>query len=166
MTSLAEAGPRSARRGMLVWIALAVSLTLNVCVIGGVLWSMVIMHPETPAQRFLHFGRQLDLSGDQTKAFEEFGRTVRERDRALHEANGPLLEQVWSEWAKPTADQAVISRLVEQATENRLAYQKDVAAALTTFLASLTPEQRSRFSELARRRSDQISRRLWMMIAP
>jgi Spy/CpxP family protein refolding chaperone len=167
MSSIAEAGGRVGRRGRLIWVALVLSLTLNVFFMAGLLWSkMAAEQHGNPAQRFQELGRQLDLSPAERAAFEQFGRTVGEQVQALRHANEPLLDRVWTELAKPEPDQALIARLVEQAGENRRAFQKATAEALTGFMASLSPEQRAQFAELARRRQDAAAHRIWRMISP
>jgi len=59
------------------------------------------------------------------------------------------LQQVWDEMAKPAPDQALIARLTDQTSQHRLDYQREMTGYLVTFLATLSPEQRSRFTELA-----------------
>lgn len=168
MTSLAESGQRRAGRGRLAWIALALSLTLNLFFLGGLAWSKFFAEPFglTPAERFQQLGRDLNLNDDQRAAFRQFFHTVRLRGQLLRESNEPLMERVWAELAKPQPDDALISRLVEQAAENRHDFQKTTAAALGTFMATLTPEQRAQFANLAKQHQDIAAKRLWRMIIP
>lgn len=167
MSSAAETGERTQRRSRLIWVALALSLTLNICFIGGLVWSKVVMERiNTPAHRFQQFGQALHLDQDQLTAFHQFGRTVRERTRLLHRSNRPLLQRIWRELAKPTPDQALVARMVDEAAGNRQSYQKDAAAALAAFMAKLTPDQRAQLADIAEHRHDQLSRRIWWLIVP
>src|SRR5713101_6490284 len=155
MTSLAEAAPKSRARGRLVWVALALSLTLNVFFVFGLLWFQVAGQPrQTPAERVAALASELNLTAEQRGAFQQFVNEVQERSRRLRESNQPLIQQVWDELAKPQPDQALIARLVDEATENRHTYQKNMAGVLSQFLAALSPEQRAQFVELAKRPQD------------
>jgi|SRR5579883_2483671 len=167
MTSVAEGGQQVRSRGRLLWVALALSLTLNVFFVGGLVWSRTIMRsPETPAQRFAQIGRDLGLSPDQSDDFKQFILEVRKHGRQLREANQPLVSKVWNELGKAQPDQGMIATLVDQATENRHAYQKEMTAALTRFLADLSPDQRAHFVELAKRPQDQTAAHLRHLIMP
>jgi len=167
MSAAAEADRPARRRGRLVWVALVLSLTLNVFFIGGLVWSKVARERfETPAERFQQLGRELNLSSAQRADLRQFVGTIRARAHLLQESNGPLLERVWQEVAKPQPDQAEIARLTDQAAQNREAFQKDMAAALATFMATLTPEQRAQLADIAAHPRDQISRRLRWLIIP
>lgn len=157
MTSLAEPGAQTGSRGRLLWLALALSLTLNVCFVGGLVWSlMTTEHFVAPAQRMQQITRELKLSPDQHDAFQQFVIEARRRTRQLRESNHPLVERVWQELGKPQPDQDAIAKLVDEATENRHAYQKDMTVALSRFLSDLTPEQRARFIDLAKRPQERL----------
>ena len=54
--------------------------------------------------------------------------------------------------AKAQPDPAAISKLIDTALDNRRAFQGKMTANLMTFVATLTPDQRQRFAELALRR--------------
>src|SRR5260370_21214107 len=144
MPSLAEAPPKSSARGRLVWCALVVSLTVNVFYVFGLLGFQVggqLM--QTPAERVAATANELNLTAEQRGAFQQFVSEVQERSRQLRDSNQPLIQQVWDELAKPQPDQALIARLVDEATENRNAYQKDMAAVPGQFLAAPSPRRRA-----------------------
>ncbi len=167
MTSLAEAAPKSRARGRLVWVALALSLTLNVFFVFGLLWFQVAGQPmQTPAERVAATASELNLTAEQRGAFQQFVNEVQERSRRLRESNQPLIQQVWDELAKPQPDQALIARLVDEATENRHTYQKNMAGVLSQFLAALSPEQRAQFVELAKRPQDKRAAHIRRLIMP
>jgi len=167
MTAIADSVRRIGWRGRLVWVALALSLTLNVFFIGGLTWSKIEAGRvgTTPAERLAYLGQNLNLSPDQTLAFEQFVRVVRLRGRLLRESNEPLLQRIWAEIAQPAPNDGLISNLVEQANENRHGFQKEAAGALMTFMKSLSPQQRAQFAELAREHQDEAAKRVWLMIS-
>src|SRR5579872_6178856 len=107
MTSLADSAQRAGWRGRLVWIALALSLTLNVCFFAGLAW-MRMHAPPPPFIRMQHFADSLNLSDSQRQAYEQFLRTLRLRGRFVRESNQPLIDNIWSELAKPTPDAAAV----------------------------------------------------------
>ena len=156
MTSLAEASGRRAAGGWLVWLALAVSLTLNVFFVGGLVWSHFnVPPPRTALQRFQLVAAELQLTGPQKEAFEHFAVEMRRSGMQLHEGVQPLMQHVWEELGKAQPDEAALARSVDQITDNRRAYQHHLTQGLTRFLATLSPEQRARFIELARQRLDE-----------
>lgn len=166
MTSLAEGGARSGARRRILWLSLAVSLALNAFFIGMLIWWLTTERMLTPEQRFEQVARELNLSADQRNSFGQFADEVRQGTRQLRDANGPLLKRVWEEMGKAQPDQALVGQLVDQATEHRREYQKQMTAALSRFLSGLSPEQRARFVDLAQRHKDPVAWRLRRLITP
>ena len=155
MTVPAEASGPSARRHTWLWVALALSLTLNLFVAGGLVWSSMHMSmrpPMGPGERLLGAAHQLNLNPDQRTALERFGVASRELNQQLRAANAPLMRQIWEEVAKAQPDSAVVSRLTDQALENRRAFQQKMATNLMTFVGTLTPDQRKEFTDMVNRR--------------
>jgi uncharacterized membrane protein len=160
MTSLAEGEVKSALRNRLVWIALALSLTLNVFVIAGLIWSQAANpRPANFAERLVEAGAGLNLSPAQRDIFNQFAESIQQRTRGMRETGAPLIRQIWDELAKPQPDQAVINQLVDETSENRHAYQRDVIASLSAFLGSLSPDQRAQFVDGMRRQIARESHR-------
>jgi uncharacterized membrane protein len=146
MMSLAEADAKSGIRSRLVWLALALSLTLNAFVVAGLVWSQAATpRPVTFADRLVEAGAALNLTAEQRDSFDRFAQTIQQRTKEMRDTNMPLFRHIWDELAKPQADQAVLDQLVDEASENRHTYQRDVIASLNGFLASLSPEQRAQF---------------------
>jgi uncharacterized membrane protein len=167
MSALAEAAGKPGSRGRLVWTALVLSLVLNVFFVGGLIWSRVYAErPATAAERFQQVATEMNFAGGEGERFQQFFQTVQRDTQQLRESNRPLMQRIWSELGKEHPDQAAINQLIDQATENRHAYQKQMATALAGFLATLTPEQRSRFVELAKRRQDQNAAHIRRLITP
>ncbi len=155
MTGIDPSGRPAGGRGRAGLVILALSLTLNVFFVAGLIWTRTMHHPHPPPQaveRFEQIAKDINLTGDQLAAFEQFDHAFRDRQRQLRDQNRPIAEAIWSELTKPQPDQDKISGLIEQAGQNRRAAQKDNTAALIAFLAALPPEQRTRFADLAQQR--------------
>ncbi|HXR86129.1 MAG TPA: periplasmic heavy metal sensor [Stellaceae bacterium] len=165
MTTLAESGQKAGRGGRLLWIALALSLTLNVCFLAGLVW-MHIHRPASPIVRMQHFGDSLNLTADQRQAYEQFLGTLRQRGRSVREGNQPLIQNLWSEIAKPTPDTTAIAKLADQVNGNREAFLREVSSALDAFIKTLTPEQRAMLAAKAKAPPDEPARRLFQMVTP
>lgn len=164
MTSIADGGTAIFSRSRLLWLALIVSLAVNAFFIGTAVWWATSAQMLTPAQRFQQVVGELNLSDDQRDAFQQFIITARRGMRQLQGSNGPLLTKVWQELNKPQPDQQLISKLVDQATENRRTYQRAMTAALTQFLSSLNPDQRAQFIGLTERKHDPAAWKLRRLI--
>jgi uncharacterized membrane protein len=167
MSVLAETADKSGSRARLVWAALVLSLVLNVFFVGGLVWSRI--HAERPAtlvERFQQVGNEMSFSGGEREHFQQFFQTVRRETQQMRENNRPIMQRIWGELDKEHPDQAAINQLIDQATENRRAYQKDMAAALANFLDTLAPAQRSRFIELTKRQQDQNAAHIRRLITP
>lgn len=165
MTSLADGRATLVSRGRLLWLALIVSLAINAFIVGLAVW-WVTAERMNPAQRFQQIVHELNLSDDQRDAFQQFIIAARRGTRQLHDNNQPLLEKVWQELSKPQPDQQLIAKLVDEATQNRRAYQKTMTAALTQFLGDLSPDQRTQFIGLTERHHDPAAWRLRRLVTP
>jgi uncharacterized membrane protein len=165
MTTLAESGQKAGRGGRSLWIALALSLTLNVCFLAGLAW-MHIHAPPPPFVRMQHFGDSLNLNSGQRQAYEQFLRTLRLRGRFVRESNQPLIENLWGEVAKPTPDTATVTKLSDQINSNRESLEREVSTALDTFIKTLTPEQRALLAEKAKSPPNEPVRRFFQMVTP
>jgi len=153
---MVEAVSRGVRAGRGLWIALALSLTLNVFALGGMVWPMVAGPPHAapggPVERLISDARTLDLTSDQQAALKAFGAATRTANRDLRESNAPLMRAMWDEMAKPQPDQASINAIFDQVLEHRRVNQRTITTNLMAFAATLTQEQRKRFAELALQR--------------
>ncbi|HEX7970283.1 MAG TPA: periplasmic heavy metal sensor [Stellaceae bacterium] len=151
MSSVAEAGANAGTRGRLLWVALALSLTLNIFFVAGLLWTRAAEPVSAFPERLARVADEINLSQHQRGAFQQLQREMLDRSQRLRDSNRPVFQSIWDELGAAQPDQARISQLVDEATENRRAYQMDVSAALGRFLAVLSPEQRAQFVELAKR---------------
>jgi uncharacterized membrane protein len=148
----ATSPPRS--RGRLVTVALALSLALNVCFIGGLVYSKLV----PPTAPLVALGRELNLTPDQRKEFQSFVQVVRKRGTALRETNSKVGLQIWDELSQPKPDEQKLTALFAEVANNRRDYQTAVASGLLPFLETLTPEQRQRFVEFSKRRQEGAGR--------
>jgi uncharacterized membrane protein len=151
MTAATDVAGRASGHGRGIHIALALSLTLNIFVIGGLIWAMVgFGPPPQPAERFIEIGQSLSLNDAQKASLNAFATAARQLNRTLREGNAPLMLQIWNEMRKDSPDSAQVAHLVDQLTDNRRNYQRAMSQELMTFLTALSPDQRERFIALAR----------------
>jgi Spy/CpxP family protein refolding chaperone len=150
---MVEGADRVARTGRGLWAALALSLTLNIFVLGGLAWPIIRgapSRPPGPIERIIGEARTLDLTADQKAALATFGAAARRANQGLRQANAPLMTEMWDEMAKPQPDTARVSSIIDQVLDHRRAFQQTMSTNLLTFLATLTPQQRQNFADRAR----------------
>lgn len=138
----------------LLWIALGVSLALNVLAAGyvaGTLWTREHRGPERIAE-------QLQLDSAQRAAFERHVRSMREGHRRYRDETRPLLQKALRELAKPQPDEAALEQLLEEGIAKRRTLQQENTHSVRAFLETLAPEQRERFVELMSRRMERRER--------
>ncbi|MBV8133156.1 MAG: periplasmic heavy metal sensor [Alphaproteobacteria bacterium] len=152
--TLASAATRGATRHPLLWVALTLSLVLNLCFVAGALWIRIQSPavPVSPAERLQRVGTELALDPQQRQAFEQYSEIVRTHMLQMRETVEPLMSAAWAELAKPDADQATAARLFDEAGQARRGLQRELLVPTLTFLATLSPEQRARFVELFHQR--------------
>jgi uncharacterized membrane protein len=135
------AAVRRPGRQHLMRIALALSLVLNLCFIGGALWTRMGAprpHPDI-TERFRQIEAGLALDPQQRQAFDLYTAAI--------EA-GPLFGEAWAEMAKPQATPADVMQVFDRAQAERRAFEQDLTTATLAFLARLSPAQRQKFVEL------------------
>jgi len=152
--TLAPAAARSATRHPLLWVALALSLVLNLCFVAGALW--IRIHgpapPASPAERLQRIGAELALDPQQRQAFERYSENVRVHMQQMRETVEPLMSAAWAELAKPDTDPAAATKLFDEAGQARRSLQRELLAPTLAFLATLSPEQRAKFVKLFHQR--------------
>jgi uncharacterized membrane protein len=152
--TLASAAARGATRHPLLWVALTLSLVLNLCFVAGALWIRIQgpAMPAGPAERLQRIGTELVLDPQQRQAFELYSENVRSHMQQMRETVEPLMSAAWSELAKPDADPATAARLFDEAAQARHSLQRELLTPTLTLLATLSPEQRAKFVELFHQR--------------
>lgn len=160
--TIASTVPRGARRPHLLWVALTLSLVLNLCFVAGALW--IRIHepapPLSPEEGLQRIGAELGLDPQQRHAFERYSEAMRARMQQMREAIAPQMSAARAELAKPNADEATIVRLFDAAGQIRRGYQRELLAPTMAFLATLSPDQRAKFVELFHQRSKTWGQRL------
>lgn len=159
MVEIASTPRRGLRAPRLVEIVLALSLTLNLCVAGGFVFSRwsVPVHIPAPAgfDRSLEVvvGR-LGIDPTQSKPYADLHHKIKVARDRFFVAHRPLGDQIWNELAKPEPDPARLKQLLDTSMETRRDFQGEVMTAMAAFLATLTPDQRDAFVKIARDRQD------------
>jgi Spy/CpxP family protein refolding chaperone len=142
---------QSGTRRHLLKLVLALSLALNLFFVIGAGW--IRMHapmmPPSPEQRLQEMSGELGLDAQQSRAFADYSQAMRTRLQAMHQTIRPLIAQAWSEMAKPQANETRIMQLLDQAEQQHRAFASKLTATTLSFLATLSPEQRRKFVELA-----------------
>ena len=152
--TLVSTAARGATRHPLLWVVLTLSLLLNLCFVAGALWIRIQgpPPPASPAERLQRVGAELGLDPQQRKAFDQYSENVRAHMQQMRDTVEPLMSAAWSELAKPDADQATAARLFDEAGQARRGLQRELLAPTLAFLATLSPEQRTKFVELFHQR--------------
>lgn len=151
---LAEPAVRGAARQH-IWRALLVlSLALNLFFVAGAAWIRIHAPAPMPSaeERLERMASELDLDAQQKEAFARYSQTMRERLQAMHQAIQPQIAKAWSEVGKPQADETRVMQLLDQAAADRRRFARDLTTTTLSFLATLSPEQRAKFVQLARQR--------------
>ncbi len=163
MTAPTEGATSPPRRswGRLAKTALALSLALNVCFIGGLLYSKLV--PPTPP--LVQLGRALNLEPDQRKAFQAFLQVVWRKGAGLRDANLAIGRKIWDELSQPKPDPQKLSDYFAEIANNRRDYQTAVGMALLPFLETLSAEQRRRFIEISKERQG-VAGRMRQLLQP
>jgi uncharacterized membrane protein len=144
---------RRPARHTLLRAALALSLVLNLCFIGGAVWTR--MQAPTPhpgiAARFRKIEAGLALDPQQRQAFDRYTAAVESRARAMRRQITPLIGDAWTAMAKLGATPDDAMRVFDRVGAERHAFESDLTAATLAFFAHLSPEQRQKFVELVQR---------------
>jgi Spy/CpxP family protein refolding chaperone len=151
---LAEPAARRGARGHWWKAVLAFSLALNLFFVIGALWIRIHSPAPmlSPEDRLDQMAGELGLDAHQRQAFAHYSQIMRERLQAMHNAVQPLIAGAWAEVGKPQADESKVMQLFDQAAQERRHFVGDLTTTTLSFLATLSPEQRAKFVQLARHR--------------
>ncbi len=166
MTDAPTAPGQGKRHALLVLLAL--SLTLNLAFVAGAAWIKVNRPVRfwNPVARMRYMATELHLDADHERGFERYLRLLRARMELMRAEVQPLVADAWAELAKPQADETQVMRLFDEAAKKHRQFQQDLTTSTLAFLATLTPEQRERFVELARRDPQSWSRNIFHRATP
>lgn len=157
--------PDRPRKRWILRLILALSLTLNLCFVGGLLYTKFATEEwMSPQQRVAALADDLKLTGDQRQSFREMIQVLRLKGQSLRATNAELQAQAVTEFTKAEPDNDTLTRLFGQIADNRRQFQLQVATALAAFFAKLTPEQRREFVDLAHHRRSLLAARIWRLI--
>ena len=141
-------------RTKLLWIVLAVSLTANVFLVAGALYTLYgkeRWHAKSYAN--------VETIGDRLELTEEAAprpfRPARASPRAparMRERRGERRAAFLAELAKPTFDRDRMLALIDERAVKRRERFANMAGDLHTYMATLTPPQREQFLAMARER--------------
>ncbi len=149
-----------ARRLRFVEIALALSLVLNVFVVGGFVYSQLTGPSGAPVghdRRLDLMANRLGVDTEKSKPFREFKAGLRQVFNGLNQTNRPLFDQLWQEALKPDPDLARLDQLVDEIVAKRQAVSHESLRLLVKFSASLSPDQRSALLALMQNRKEMIT---------
>ena len=146
------AAPSKQSRPRLLLALLALSIALNLFFIAGAAWFR--LHGparwQNSEQRYQRMAAELDLDAQQRIAFDRYVAAMRARTANMQLQMAPLIDSAWAEIAQPQADAVDIMRLFDEAAGKRREYQREAITQTLAFLAVLSPEQRTKFSAIAR----------------
>lgn len=143
-------------RARLPWILFAVSLILNVFVVGGFLYTRHVADRPPPGGPVWMAARSLELDDAQKEAFRQLRAEGRRNFEEMRETMRPLRERLTGELAKPAPDFATVDRLIDEISVAETIKQKAMARTVQRFVDTLRPEQRAQFHRAVQ---EQVSRR-------
>ncbi len=141
-------------RVKLLWILLAVSLTANVFLVAGALYTLYGEDDwrAEPSAHIDSVAERLGLSPQQRDGLLALREKARQGRKGSREGRESRRAAFIAELGKPAFDRAGVLALMEARSAKRRARIVDVAQDLHAYLATLTPEQRQEFLAMARER--------------
>jgi uncharacterized membrane protein len=146
--------PNKWSRERTLMAVLIVSAALNLCFVGGAVWTRLHppAEPQSMTQHYQQIAAQLDLDPRQRTAFERYFAAMRARSEKMHQQVAPLVGEAWEAVARPEADVKQVLQLIDAATDKRREFQHEAAVQTLDFLSTLSPDQRAKFVAFARER--------------
>lgn len=134
-----------------LWLALIASLALNVAFIGGVVYSKTAhdRFDRDPAKRVAALAEELKLDDAQRQGLMELREKVAERWGDRHEGRDERRDAMLAALAAPDFDRAQVIALQAERSAERGEAIADTMQDLHGYLATLSPEQRAGFLEMA-----------------
>ncbi len=139
-------------RGKLPWVLLAVSLAVNLAFIAGAIHFDMTRErlAGDPGERVARLADRLELDSAQQETLIALREKMVAGRKEMRGAMTERRQKLLAELARPELDQAHVEALLRQGAELRVARFAAMAGEMHGFLASLTPEQKAAFLELAR----------------
>ncbi len=135
-------------RSKLPWILLAVSVVANIFFAGGALYTLSARGESALEQAIT----KIELTPAQQEGLLALREKVAARRAARPGPPGGLRKALLAEVGNPTFDSDRVAALVNDWTTQRGTYFVEIARDLHAYVATLTPEQREKFLELAQER--------------
>ena len=141
-------------RVKLLWILLAVSLTANVFLVAGALYTLYVKDDRSAvaSANVDSVAERLGLTPGQRDSLLALREKARQGREGLRERRESRRAAFLAELGKPAFDRAGVLALMEARSAERRARIVDVAQDLHAYLATLSPEQRREFLAMARER--------------
>jgi Spy/CpxP family protein refolding chaperone len=142
-------------RTWLPWVLLALSLVLNIFFIAGFFWTQHAMAMwRDPDERLEMLGDRLDLNQSQRGQLKQVIEQLRSKGQARMEERRTIRRQILDMALQPNPDRAAIASRIEEASHQRVQAMSDMLDTVLPFLASLSPEQRSKLKDLMDQRRE------------
>ena len=141
-------------RARLPWILLAISLVLNVAIVGGLLYGWQgDRFKRGPDRVVAQLSEQLDLSADQQQQLQTMIDGVIERRRARNGAPAsPQREALIELLLVEDFAEAEAQRLLNEMSAERNLMWVEVTRDMHGFVSALDPEQQAKFESMAKER--------------
>ncbi len=136
----------------LPWVLLAISMALNVFFVAGALYTRDVATTlqSDPEARIALLADRLSLTPGQVEDLKALRSRLRERRTAMLPKFDELRGRMLDEMAKDTFDRAAVLKAFDNSREVRQGFITGVAEELHAYLATLSPEQKTKFLGLAR----------------
>ena len=141
-------------RARLPWILLAISLVLNVAIIGGLLYGWQgDRFWRGPAHAVEHLSEQLDLTVEQEQRLQTVLDGVMERRKAKRDGPpSPQRQALVDLLAEEDFAEAETQRLLNEMSAERNRQWVEVSRDMHAFVSALDPEQKAAFVSMAKER--------------
>ena len=138
----------------LPWLLFVVSLALNIFFVVGVVFSEMATEQleDDPQAGVALVSESLGLSQAQADDLLAMRDRVRARWSTMREEGNPLRAAALAELAKPEFDREMVRGILDQRSALFRAAVEDIMAEMHGYLATLEPEQKDAFIEMAQDR--------------
>lgn len=134
-------------RAKLPWILLALSVVLNIFVVGGVIYGKrAAEHRMGGRSPIVAALREMDLEGPQKAALEKLRDELRQSSDDIRDEMRPLRRGLLREMVKPNPDFAAADADIDRLGDIQSKKYKAMVRSVHEFHQSLTPEQREAFA--------------------